>query len=437
MTVQNTSAPAGRPTRRPGRTRVRWQIAAMACAGVAVSNIDRSVISVALPHMSDDMHISPSVQGLVLGWFFLMYAVCLLPAGAVVGRFGARIAFGIGGLIWGAATLATAAVQGVGVLLGLRVALGVGESSQYPSCVAAVGKWFPRSERGTASAIWDTGARIGGVLTLPLVTTVIGFAGWRAAFLLAGGIGVLWAIGWLVTYRDPDAHPRVGAAELAHIKAGQQPDPAGADTLRWRELFRYRATWGLMAGFFCFNYIAYFFVTWFPSYLVDERGFDLLQLGLMGMIPGAVAICAELLSGVLQDRLTARGLSTTMVRKTPLVVGMLGASVIAAAVLVPSAAAALALLSVSYGLLMLGAASLGALPADIGPSTRHAAALGGIQNCAGNVAGFLGPVVTGWLLETSGSFTLPLLVTGVVSLAGAAAYLFLLPRVRPLDVDRS
>ncbi|MFC9535956.1 MFS transporter [Streptomyces sp. NPDC056975] len=423
--------PSGR--RRPG---LRWGMISLAFAGCAVNNIDRSAISVSLPYMSQDLHISATVEGLILGWFFLMYAFCLLPAGSVVDRFGARLVYGAGGVVWGIATVLTAAVQGVTSLLGLRMLLGVGEATQYPSCVQATARWFPARERATATAVWDMGARVGGVLTMPLMTAVIGWWGWRAGFVAAGALGCLWAVGWLVMYREPRAHRRLSQVELRYIEDGQDKPtgPVAEDALRWRDLFRYRAVWGMMLGFFCFNYIAYFFITWFPSYLVHARGFDLLHLGFFGMIPGIVAVGAEFVSGVLQDRAAAAGVATTRIRKTPLVLGMLLASVIVVAVLVPSQAAALALFSLSYGLLMIGGPSIGSLPLDFAPTPRHIGSLGGIQNFAGNLAGFAGPIITGALIDASGSYLLPVAVTGVVSVAGAATYLFLVPRLEPIRV---
>jgi ACS family D-galactonate transporter-like MFS transporter len=177
---------------------------------------------------------------------------------------------------------------------------------------------------------------------------------------------------------------------------------------------------------------AYFFITWFPSYLVHERGFSLLKLGFWGMVPGIVAVCTELLSGILQDRATSRGISVTVVRKTPLVCGMLLGSIIMLAVIAPNDAVALALFTLSYGFLMIGGPSIGSMPLEFAPTPRHVGALGGIQNCAANLAGFLGPIVTGAIIQFSGSYAGALVVTGVVSVVGALAYLVLVPALAPI-----
>jgi ACS family glucarate transporter-like MFS transporter len=406
-------------------------MAVLAGLGVAVNNLDRSTLSVALPFMHRDLHIPPFIEGLVLGWFFLVYALCLLPAGTLVDRFGARLMYGVGGLIWGVATLATAAVQGVGGLLALRFVLGAGEAPQYPSCIKATTEWFPDRERGAATGIWDMGARVGGVLTIPLVTAIIGWAGWRAAFLVAGVIGLVWALGWLLEYRSPDRHRRPNDAERAYIRAGRPPEAgdASAQRVTWRALFRYRAVWGMMIGYFCFNYVAYFFITWFPSYLVDARHFNLLTLGIFGMIPGLAAVISEFTSGFVQDALINRGRDKSRVRKTFLVVGMLCASLVAVAVVVPTAAAALALLTFSYAALLVGGPTLGTLPAEFAPSGRHVGALAGVQNFAGNIAGFLGPIITGAVITATGDYLIALVLTGAIALAGALNYVFVVPRL--------
>jgi MFS transporter, ACS family, D-galactonate transporter len=418
-------------------TSIRWQMAGLAGLGVVITNIDRSTVSVALPYMSKDLHIAPIYQGLVLSWFFLAYAIFLLPVGSIVDKFGARLVYGVGAIIWGIATLATAAVTGVAALLGLRLLLGVGEATQYPSCIRATTEWFPDRERTSATGLWDLGARVGGVLTLPIVAGIIGLAGWRAAFAAVGALALLWAIGWIVEYRGPGAHRRANQAERDYIREGSASaadEPASGPAVRWVDLFRHRSTWGLMLGYFCFNYVAYFFITWFPSYLVRARGFDLLTLGILGAVPGIVAVLSELGSGFAQDRLITRGKSKNSVRKGFLVVGMLASSTIAVAVVAPTAALALALLSFSYGALLIGGPALGTFPAEFAPTRRHIGSLAGIQNSAGNVAGFLGPIITGALVTATGSFVPALVLTGVIAIAGAFTYLLIVPSIKSRTV---
>lgn len=431
------------PARPRGRGKnVRWGIALLCFGGLAVNYLDRSILSVALPAMSKDLHIGPETQGFILSAFFLTYALCQLPAGALLDKYGVKKIFAIGAIWWSLATIAMGLVRGVGSLVGARMLLGAGEAAGYPAPAKAVSRWFPRHERTLANSVWDNGARVGTAVALPLVTMLVSVVHWRAAFIVCGLLGFLWIVAWWRLYHEPGDHPKLTAQERSYIEAGgARTDDAAAETadgdtkLRWRDLFRHRTVWGMMLGFFCLNYVIYFFITWFPSYLVDERGFDLLKLGFFGIIPGLVAIGGSLLGGWTADRLLRKGWSTTKARKTCLVTGTLCSSVIALAVVVPSASGALALLSLSYASLTFATASVASLPADVAPTAGQVASLAGIQNFASNVAGFLGPIVTGFLLAASGgSYLVPLLVSGGLSVVGALTYAFVIKKVEPLPV---
>jgi len=191
----------------------------------------------------------------------------------------------------------------------------------------------------------------------------------------------------------------------------------------------------MMLGFFCLNYVIYFFITWFPSYLVDARHFDLLKLGVFGVLPALVAMPGGWIGGLVSDSLVRRGKSLTVARKVPLVGGMLFASVIALAVVVPSAAMALALLSVCYASLTFAAASVWSLPADVAPTPAHVGSIGGIQNFASNLAGVLGATTTGVLIgATGGSYVAALVLSGAFAIVGALSYLLIVGPIEPLPV---
>ncbi|MFD7920086.1 MFS transporter [Streptomyces sp. NPDC059740] len=440
------SAPVDTPRPRGRGRNVRWTIAGLCFSGLVVNYLDRSALGVALPTMAKDLHISQSTQGLVLSSFFVTYALCQLPSGWLLDKLGVKPVFALGALWWSLATASMALVRGVGSLVTTRLLMGVGEASGYPAPAKAVSRWFPARERTLANSVWDNGSRVGTALALPLITVLVAWLHWRAAFAIIGLAGLVWLAAWLKWYREPEDHPKLTEEERRYIAQGgarlESADgapaaatsgPAQPADLRWRDLFRYRTVWGMMIGFFCLNYVIYFFITWFPSYLVDERGFDLLQLGFFGTVPGLVAILGSLAGGWSADRLLRRGWSLTKVRKTCLVSGTLGSSVIAFAVIVPTAWGALTLLSVSYATLTFSTASVASLPADVAPTPGHVASLSGIQNFASNVAGVLGPIVTGLLLTASGgSYLVPLVLSGGLSVVGALTYAFVVRRVEPL-----
>ena len=321
-------------------------------------------------------------------------------------------------------------------MLGYRLMLGVGEAGAYPSFTKVVASWFPRSERSFASSIFDSGSRTGTVLALPIVTWIIASLGWQASFLITGVLGMAWLLAWMWLYHEPEVDRSVAPEDLRRLQADRRrPEAADEVHLPWSSLFRYRAIWAMMIGFFCLNFTIYFFITWFPTYLVQARGFSLTQLGTLGTLPGLLAIPGGWFGGYLSDALYRRGWSLSAARKTCLVGGMFMSSVITLSALAPNVYVALGLFAVSYASLAFTGASVWTLPSDIAPTQAHVASIGGIQNFAANLAGIVISTFTGvMVLITGGSFTVPLVVAGVLCLVGAGTYLFMLGRIEPLPL---
>jgi D-galactonate transporter len=413
---------------------MRWTIVIMAFLGTTINYIDRANLGVALPALKKEFGLSPEMSGLILGAFFWTYASFQLPSGWFVDKVGPRIAYTVAVVWWSIFTSATAIARGFASMFGFRLLLGIGEAPAYPTNAKSVAEWFPKHERAFATAIYDSGARAGTVAALPLCTWIIKDYGWRASFVITGIIGVVWSFAWYALYRHPSKHTMVSDAERQYIAAGQPAaKPVGGPKVPWGSLFKYRTIWGMMTGFFCLNFVIYFFVTWFPTYLRDGRGFSDVKTGFYGMAPGLFAIAAGWMGGRTSDFLVRRGFSLTKARKIPIVGGMLVASSIGLAVVVPSAAAAVALLALSYGGLCFAAASIWSLPADVAPTPQHVASIGGIQNFASNTAGICITYLVGKLLAKTGGFVVPLMMAGGFAILGALSYLFIVPEVKPLE----
>jgi ACS family glucarate transporter-like MFS transporter len=409
----------------------------MCFAGTSINYLDRANVSIAMPKIAAQFHISPALEGLVLGAFFWTYALFQLPSGHLIDRIGSRIMYTFAVVWWSVFTGLTSIATGFASLFGYRLGLGIGESAAYPANAKVVSMWFPRRERALATSIYDSGARFGSAAALPLVAFLVTALGWRWSFVITGALGLLWAAGWAAWYRDPQRHRSPSAEELSYIEEGgargARTDETGG-TMRWRDLFRYRTVWGMMIGFFCLNFVIYFFITWFPTYLHDARGMTLLKTGFYGVIPAVAAIFGGWFGGWVSDRLYRRTGDLNKARKICLVSGMLLSSVIAVSVVVSSAALALALLSVSYSCLTFAAASVWALPADVAPTPGQVASIGGIQNFASNLAGVASPFFVGALYGATGSFVVPLVVIGGFALVGALAYAVVIRRVEPLPL---
>ncbi|MCJ2087652.1 MFS transporter [Methylobacterium sp. E-005] len=404
----------------------------MCFLAVAINYIDRANLGVAVPMIQKEYGIDPALMGLILSAFFWSYVLMQLPGGWLIDKFGSRLTYTVATLIMSVATLATAFAGGVASLIACRMVLGIGEAFCYPVNAKVTSLWFRRSERGLATGVWASGSRVGSAMTLPLVAFIIANFGWREAFLVTGAIGLVWMVLWYVLYRDPKNHSAVTAEQLAVLEADYAVK-AGAKRIRYAELFRYRTIWGMMIGFFCLNFVIYFYTTWFPSYLTQSRGFSLAKLGTLGLVPGLVAIPAGWLGGYLSDRLFKGGWSLTAARKTCLVGGLLASSVVALAPLVPGDAAALTLLAISYSGLAFAGANIWTLPGDVAPTPAHVASISGIQNFASNLAGIAITTFTGVMVSiTQGSFVVPLAVAGTLSIIGACSYLFIVGEIAPL-----
>lgn len=272
-------------------------------------------------------------------------------------------------------------------------------------------------------------------MAMPLIVWVISQFGWKASFIVSGMIGFIWMAIWIWYFRDPEKHKYINQEELQYIREGQVKKD-GIDKeqpMKWYELFRYRNIWAMCFGFFTLNYAIYFFITWFPTYLVNDRGMEMMNMGFVAMIPPLVGMIGEWIGGWLTDYLYhRRNFSLTAARKINLVGGMILATFIALAGLVSSAAMSVALLSISYAGLAIAASAIWSLPGDVAPKNMTST-VAGVQNCASNIGGILGPILTGFIVSSTGSFIPALLISGLATLLGAATYLFWLGEVKPIE----
>jgi ACS family D-galactonate transporter-like MFS transporter len=414
--------------------KIRWLMIWLCFLANAIAYIDRTNIAVAAPAIRAELGIDATAMGLVLSAFFWTYAFMQLPAGWFIDRVGVRIALALAVGWWSVFTAVTGAARGVTQFMGARLMLGLGEAASNPSFAKVAFNWFPRSERGLACSIFNSGSTAGSALSLPLVTWLIVMVGWRGSFIATGALGLVWAIAWWFIYRDPERWRAIAPEQVDRLLAQRgQPVAVTATKISWFDLFRYRSVWGLMIGLFCLNFAIYFFITWFPSYLLQARGFSLVGLGTLGSLPALMGVVGNWVGGATSDRLMKMGWSPTRARKTCLVGGMLVSSCIGFSAFVESNVVCLALFTLAYGSLSFAGANCWTVVSEIAPTPAHVASIGGIQNCAGNLAGILLTTFTGIVLTlTSGSFLIPLAVAGGMCVVGAMSYLFLLGKVEPL-----
>ncbi|MFK4272096.1 MFS transporter [Streptomyces milbemycinicus] len=417
---------------------MRWTIVGFSALGLTIAYLDRAALSVAMPYMSKEFHISSAMQGVLLSAFFWTYALFQIPSGWLLDRFGPRVIYPIAVGWWSIWTALMAFARGIGSVIVFRLGLGIGEAPVQPANIKVVSRWFPRRERAFASSLFDMGQQIGTTLSIPVVTALTLFGGWRLAFVVIGVAGLLWLVGWAAVYRDPEEHPRVSAAELAHIRSDQAATAAGESgdaDVPWRELLGDPQVWALTVGYVFRSLAGAFFLTWYPSYLLDDRGFSEADFGMVGWIPSLIAIGSTVLGGIVSDRMLASGRSPNLARKVPIVSGLGLSACIGFAPFIESNLMLMVVLTVSSAAHSFAGAAILSLPAEVARSSECVGAVAGFQNFGSQVGNLLSPIAIGLFLASSnGSYVGPLLGAAASCLVSAAIYLFWV-RVKPVALQ--
>jgi len=413
-------------------TRVRWRIAALLFLISVVTYIDRVNISVTARQMMPAWGLTDIEMGQVFSVFTVGYALCQLPGGWLGDRFGPRLLL-TGAVLWWsfftaltavAATWPLAAVLGVfGSLILVRLLVGVGEAAALPNFNRAVANWLPSHERGLGIGLAIGGIGIGSAITPPITAWLMVNYGWQTAFYASAALGIVIALAWFVYATDrPSQHRQVNAGELQII--GEHSAEA-EDRSAWSLFIRNRAVWWLVLSYTCLGYVAYVFLSWFYLYLVNVRGFGVLRGALFASMPFLAMAISCPLGGWTTDRL-ARAYGVRHGRAYAGSAGMLlaAASILVGAI-VPSAYAAVALLSMGAGWLYFSVGAYWASTVDLSP--RHAGALSGIMNTGANIGGSLSPTVTP-LIAAHVGWTAALATAAGVALLGGIMWLWIDPR---------
>ncbi|MBR1219019.1 MFS transporter [Bradyrhizobium sp. U87765 SZCCT0131] len=406
--------------------RTKWTMLTLCFVGVLINYIDRTNFSLGAPLMARELGFSPATMGLLLGAFYWLYTLALLPVGALMDRFGVRTIYPAAMIFWSLASAATALGQGVASIFTARLLMGGGESASWPANAKVVSRWFPRPQRGTATSLWHAGIGIGSAVSYPFVAYLIATFGWRASFVITGFMGVVFGLIWIIAYRDPrvaeDAAPSPAAAQPA---ASRRHAP-------WWTLLRQKTVLGLAIGFFFVNVINSFFLLWFPLYLSDARGFSLKQIATVGALPSVSAIVGGLLGGVVADALYRRGWSLTAARKTCLVGGLIASSLIGPAAMTADIPLAIGLFCIAYAGIAFTSSNLQALPPEVAESADRVGTVAAIQTVGGTLAGIISSWLIGVVVEINhGSYVAPTLAVAACALLGALNYLFVVGRIGP------
>jgi MFS transporter, ACS family, D-galactonate transporter len=419
------------------RTRVRLGMLALISVGTMINYLDRAVLGVAAPSLTQELGLSAAVMGIVFSAFSWTYATAQIPGGILLDRFGTRIIYFLSVGFWSVFTLLMGLVSSLAGLIACRLGLGVAEAPCFPANSRVLGTWFPQHERARANSVYSVGQYFGLAFLSPLLFWIVSSLGWRMLFILAGAIGIVFAFVWLKFYKEPHESQSVNQAELDYIEAGGGLGHTATTTpFSWRsmgQLMRKRQILGASIGQFAGNSTLVFFLTWFPSYLATERHMEWLKVGVFAVMPYIAASAGVLLGGWVSDRLIKRTGNANIGRKLPIITGLLLASTIIAANYVESNVAVVAIMSVAFfgqGMVNLG----WTLITDVAPK-QLVGLTGGLFNLCANLAGIITPIVIGIIVSTTGSFVGALAFIGVLALIGALSYIFIVGDVRRVELD--
>jgi ACS family hexuronate transporter-like MFS transporter len=403
----------------------RWVVGGMLIAASILNYIDRAALPIVAPLISKDLHLDPAQLGTMFSTFFLGYAMFCFLGGQASDRFGPKSVYAWAMAVWSLFCGATAIVTGFAELLVFRLMFGVGEGPMGSVTNKTVHNWFPRREAGLVMGMTPTGGNmIGAAIAGPVVGFMAAAFGWRVPFVVIMLIGFVWVVAWHILVTDePGQNRHVSKDELQSIQADRSSAAAGDEqpVLPLAHYLRSPAILATAMAFFASNYILYFFLSWMPSYLTDVRHLNIKTMSALTVVPWTFGLIGSVGSGLLSDAILRRTGRAIFARKIMIVVGLAVASLcLFMGTQVASTFMAIALMSVAIAVMNATPAACWALLQTTVPAKRIGG-VGGYVHFLSNLAGIVGPAITGFIIQYGGGYNSSFLLAGLVSVAGALA----------------
>jgi len=409
----------------------RWIVVALLFSAMVFNYIDRQMIGLLKPTLSQDLHWNESDYADIVFWFQAAYALSYVTFGRLVDSIGAKVGFGVAYAIWSLAQIAHGAAHTVREFIIARFALGVGEGGAYPSGLSAVAQWFPKKERALATGLFNAGVNIGAIVTPLLVPMIVLALGWRAAFVAVGATSFIWLIVWILFYRTPAQDTRLSEAERAHIES-DPPDPI--EKISWVKIIRRRETWAYALAKFTIDPIWWMFLFWLPDFLHKRHGLDLKTFG-----PPLAAIylmsdAGNVVGGFVSSRLMHRGWTANAARKTTMLACALCALPVTLVMQVDDLWIAVGIIGLATAAHQAFSVNLFSLPSDIFPKAAVGTVVG-IGGACGAVGGMFIAKFVGWVLDTTGDYRPIFFVAASAYLTALLIIQLLTPRYTPVRVN--
>jgi MFS family permease len=419
--------PVPKPSRR--MQQMQWTAIGLATFAIALNYIDRSTLAVGNLQIRAEFGINATEIGALQSAWSITYAFCQVPIGFFLDRLGPRYLVGFALILWsvaqGAGGLAVTYVQ----LLCARVGLGAAECPAFPAAVRVTSDWFHVRDRGRPTGVYNAGGSIGPAIAPPLLTGLMLAFGWRVMFVTMGVAGVVAALIWFYLYRDP--HKTVlqpqDEAYLRENRAGTRR----VEARQWGRLFRHKPMWGLMLAAFFGGYAVWMYQTWLPAYLEMQQHISIARTGVLASIPLVCSIIGAITGGMASDRLVARGMGIVAARRLPSIAGLVLSGIFTISATEASGAVqAVVLISLAMYFLAFGIAGKWTLITAVAPQS-YCTSVASLQNFGGYLGGTVSPIVTGFVVDRTGSFVIALAIGAVMTVL-AALVLHLLVR-EPID----
>ncbi|MBP1764274.1 MAG: d-galactonate transporter [Firmicutes bacterium] len=430
-------------------TNVRWIIVAVLFFITVINYADRATISLAGPAIAKELKMTSVDMGYIFSAFGWAYVACQLPGGWLLDKFGSKKVYAFSIFFWSLFTLFQGFVgfltgmTAVMTLFALRFMVGAAESPSFPANSRIVAAWFPANERGTASAIFNSAQYAATVFFAPLMGWLVHSFGWHYVFTVMGVLGMLFTLVWQKYIHNPKDHPMINDAEIEYIENGgalvnmdqgkkDGGKQEGPNLHYIKELLKSRMMVGIYIAQYCINALTYFFITWFPVYLVQARGMTILKAGIIASIPAICGFAGGVLGGIISDYLLRRGFSLTAARKTPIVLGMLLSMSMVFCNYVDVQWMVVGFMALSF--FGKGIGALGwAVNSDTAPK-QIAGLSGGLLNTCGNLSSISTPIAIGYIVHTTGSFNGALVYVGIHAFIAMISYLFIVGEIKRLEL---
>jgi D-galactonate transporter len=402
----------------------RWQIVSLLFFAGIINYLDRSALSVAAPLVSKDLNLTPADLGIVFSIFFVGYALFNFIGGWASDKLGGKRVFALAMGVWSTFCALTGAATGFVSLLVIRVFFGVGEGPLSSTMNKIVNNWFPHREAASAVGIANCGTPLGGAIAGPIVGLLAVAFSWRISFVAIGALGLIWLAFWIkLATEKPREHPTITAQELGEIEGDHADPTAGLPSQPLGFYLRQPVVLSTAFAFFGYNYILFFFLTWFPSYLTMAQHLSIKSMSIATVLPWVLGFFGLAAGGAVSDMVFRRTGRPLFARKLVLTVCLtIAAGCVALAGLVTTVYSALALMSGAVFFLYLTGSTYWAILQDT-VRGENIGGVGGFIHMMANCAGIIGPAVTGFIVQYTGAFTSAFVLAGGIALLGVLGVL--------------